>query len=363
MSPDGVVIVLSSYNGATFITEQIESIRRQTFTGWQLLVRDDGSTDETVPIVERHAEVDPRIVLVRDRRGNLGPARSFGVLLEQASNAGARYLALADQDDVWRPDKLERELALLRRREEELGETIPLLVHSDLTVVDQRLNIIAPSYLAFERQRPVSEGALSKLLIQNFVTGCTTLVNRSLLRASLPFPEVVMHDWWLALCAAAMGEVLHLPEATVLYRQHGLNALGSQGWREIRRETLRRPFAWWRRSSTLFAQVVHQGCELARRVERQSRDTAVSYPSLVPLREFRAAFGGTAGPLSRLRAVRRHGIKPRSLLPYPVCFYARVLLGTRSSVGGGPDFGNPTSPGARAAPWRRGELPTFSSKD
>ena len=316
-------------------------------------MRDDGSTDETVPIVERHAEVDPRIMLVRDRRGNLGPARSFGVLLEQASKSGARYLALADQDDGVGARQAGAELALLRRREGELGDAIPLLVHSDLTVVDEGLNVIAPSYLAFERQRPLSEGALRKLLIQNFVTGCTTLVNRALLRSSLPFPGVVMHDWWLALCAAAMGEVLYLPEATVLYRQHGLNALGSRGWRVVCRETIRRPFAWWRRSSMLFGQAVHQGCELARRVERQSRETAGSYPSLTTLREFRAAFEGTARPLSRLQAVRRHGIRPGSLLPYPMCFYARVLLWTRPSVGGGPDFGNSTSTGARAGTWQR----------
>jgi rhamnosyltransferase len=172
-----------------------------------------------------------------------------------------------------------------------------------------------------------------------------------------------MHDWWLALCAAAMGEVLHLPEATVLYRQHGRNALGSRGWRVVRRETLRRPLVWWRRSSTLFARAVHQGCELARRVERQSRETGVSHPSLATLQEFRAAFLGVGGPLGRLRVVRRHGIRPESLLPYPVFFYARVLLGTTPSVGGGPDVGNPTSSSTRAAPWRRHELPTFSSKD
>ncbi len=325
---EGVVIVLSSYNGSRFIAEQIESIRRQSFAGWRLVVRDDGSSDETVRIVERLAAGDSRVEVLRDGRGNLGPARSFGVLLEHASNAGARRVALADQDDVWRPEKLERELALLRRRENELGERTPLLVHSDLTVVDETLEVIAPSLLAFQRMKPVTEGALSKLLIQNFVTGCTTVINRPLLDAALPFPQVIMHDWWLALCAAAMGEVLYLPEATVLYRQHGRNTLGSRDWREVRGETLRRPFDWWRRSSTGFAQAVEQGCELAGRVEGRTRESAVAYPSLATLREFRAAFRDAGGPLERLRAVRRHGIRPRSLLPFSVCFYARVLLGT-----------------------------------
>ena len=229
---------------------------------------------------------------------------------------------------------------------------MPLLVHSDLSVVDEGLSVIPPSFLAFQgqdRYRRHPPDAPDPELRHRLYDG----------RQSGPPPVLLTvsggcHARLVArtLCGGD-GRGLVLPEATVLYRQHGLNALGSRGWRVVCRETIRRPFAWWRRSSMLFGQAVHQGCELARRVERQSRETAGSYPSLTTLREFRAAFGGTARPLSRLQAVRRHGIRPASLLPYPMCFYARVLLWTRPSVGGGPDFGNSTSTGARAGTWQR----------
>src|SRR5215210_3773596 len=96
-----VLIVLSSYNGEKFIAKQIDSIRRQTHPAWKLLVRDDGSSDRTVDIVEALIEDDNRISLLCDARGNLGPAASFGVLLEHALRSDAGYFALADQDDVW----------------------------------------------------------------------------------------------------------------------------------------------------------------------------------------------------------------------------------------------------------------------
>ena len=96
-----VVVVLSSYTCARYISEQIRSICGQTFADWTLLVRDDGSTDDTLRVVEELSRGDPRVIVLKDEHGRLGPAASFGCLLEQAVAAGARYVALADQDDVW----------------------------------------------------------------------------------------------------------------------------------------------------------------------------------------------------------------------------------------------------------------------
>src|SRR5919205_1163827 len=114
MSQPALTIVLSTYNGARFLAEQIESIRQQTFTGWILLLRDDGSLDDTRVIVDSLEALDSRLVVVRDERGNLGPVGSYGLLLQHAADRGARYVALADQDDVWEADKLAQELELIR---------------------------------------------------------------------------------------------------------------------------------------------------------------------------------------------------------------------------------------------------------
>lgn len=336
IGPEPVVVALSTFNGAKHVTAQIASIRGQTFDRWRLLVRDDGSTDGTVALVEAAARADPRIELVRDGLGNLGPAGSYGVLLERAAAEGAPRVALCDQDDVWRADKLARGLALMAAREAELGDGVPLLVHSDLTVVDAGLGVIHSSFVQYQGVRPVADRPLRKLLVQNFVTGCTALVNRALLDAAVPVPRrVIMHDWWLALCAAALGEVLYLPEATVLYRQHGANTLGSRSRRRAGFESVRRPISWWRHSSRLFAEGVAQASELRRRVRRVAGTAPATRPAaahaLAMLDEYCAAFAG-AGPWQRLRTIRRWRIRPGSLLPYPVCFYCRVLLWPRHTA-------------------------------
>jgi glycosyltransferase involved in cell wall biosynthesis len=324
VSPGSLVIVLSSYNGSRFIAEQIESIRRQTLSDWTLIVRDDGSSDDTPAVVQSIAALDPRIKLLNDSQGNLGPAASFGLLLERARDSGARYVALADQDDVWSAEKLSREVELLRSRERVLGNTVPLLVHSDLVVVGENLAVIHPSFLTFQGLRHQPEWPLGTLLVQNFVTGCTAVINRALLEAAIPVPAVIMHDWWLALCAAALGEVAYLPDATVRYRQHESNVQGSRGWKSAVSHSLRRPLAWWSGSALMLQRAVRQADELRLRVQREEARTPRAARSLQLLREFCSAFTG-GGALTRLRTVYRHRIRPRTLLPYPVPFYLRVV--------------------------------------
>src|SRR4051812_43971014 len=145
-----LLIVLSSFNGYKFITDQINSIRRQTYSDWALLVRDDGSSDNTVALVESLARQDTRIALLRDSKGNLGPAASFGMLLSHALQSGVRYVALADQDDVWLPTKLAHEMELLRDQEATVGSATPLLVHTDLAVVREDLSLLHRSFLEFQ---------------------------------------------------------------------------------------------------------------------------------------------------------------------------------------------------------------------
>jgi Predicted glycosyltransferases len=328
-----VVILLSSYNGARFITEQVESIRRQTLVSWTLLARDDGSSDGTARILESLAGAEPRITLLRDGRGNLGPAHSFGVLMEAALETGAGYVAFADQDDVWQPDKLEHQLETLRARETALGSAVPLLVHSDLSVVDEELRLLHRSFLGSQRLGPDRGAPLPTLLTQNFVTGCTTLINRALLRAALPLPQVVMHDWWLGLCAAAMGEILRCPRATVLYRQHGANAAGSRWWMLASLDAALHPVRWWRRSRAAFSATVIQACALAGRLERESRAEPPAPGSLATVRAYCRAFANGTGALERLRTVRRYGVRPRSALGYPLLYYARVVLWPADGAG------------------------------
>jgi hypothetical protein len=192
--------------------------------------------------------------------------------------------------------------------------------------VDEQLRPIHPSFLSFQGLGHDRATPLQTLLTQNFVTGCTTVINRALLRAALPLPDVVMHDWWLALCAAALGEILCCPGATVLYRQHDRNTVGSRWWMRAGLDAALHPVRWWQSSLAAFSATVAQACALARRVERESTAESPATGSRATVREYCGAFSSGVGPLRRLRAVRRHGVGPRSVLGYPVFFYARVAL-------------------------------------
>lgn len=227
--PVAVDIVVATYNGAAHLRAQLDSLLAQTHSSWRALIRDDGSTDATLDVVREYvARFPDRFELVVDGRRAGGAAANFGLLLERAA---APYVMCCDQDDVWLPDKVERFVRAMRFHEGVFGEDTPLLVHSDLQVVGADLAVLHPSFWAYQHLDPAWPERFGRALTQNVVTGCALMANRALLARALPVPpEAVMHDWWLALVASAFGRVVALPEATVLYRQHGRNDVGAKRW-------------------------------------------------------------------------------------------------------------------------------------
>ncbi len=224
-----VDILLATWNGAPYLPAQIDSILGQTHDNWRLLIRDDGSSDDTVAIVRRYADAHPDRIRVLESDGrNLGAAGNFAALLERST---ADYVMFCDQDDVWLPEKTATLLAELQGIEREHGTQCPVLVHSDLTVADRDLNAVASSFWAYQRLNPAKGRFLNRLLIQNAATGCAMMINRSLRQVAVPVPAGArMHDWWIALAAAAFGEIGYVPRPLVMYRQHGDNTLGAKRW-------------------------------------------------------------------------------------------------------------------------------------
>lgn len=235
--PD-IRILMATYNGERWLAEQLESLMNQTEKGWKLFIRDDGSTDATVKILQRWQERYPEQITWYADNQRLGPAQSFSKLM--VANQSADYLFFCDQDDVWAADKLERSLAAIREMEDCFGTETPLLVHHDLTVCDQSLIPIADSFLEFQALDP-TKNSLSRLLLQNVVTGCTTGINRALAQKAGAVPEAaVMHDWWLALVATSFGRIRCLWDPELIrYRIHGSNTCGTAeralSWSHIRR--------------------------------------------------------------------------------------------------------------------------------
>lgn len=224
-----VCILMASYNGAAYIERQIASVQAQTLTEWALLVRDDGSSDSTREKLRRLAGKDSRIRIVDSKNGDpLGSAQNFGRLMAAGLETNSRIFFFCDQDDVWEPEKLQTQVASFPSQ----GiESKPLLVYSDLCVVDEKLVLIHPSMNRFMALDVNPENQFISLLSRNFVTGCAMACNRLLLERALPIPrDAIMHDWWLALVAAATGSIEFIDRPLIKYRQHQSNAVGATGF-------------------------------------------------------------------------------------------------------------------------------------
>ena len=222
-------ILLSTHNGEAFLSEQIDSLLSQSFTNWKLCIRDDGSTDGTQQIITHYVNLcSSKIVQYHDTLGCIGASQSFSELI---SHSRAQYIALCDQDDVWCSNKLAIQMSKMLEEEGKLGRDFPLLINTDLQVTDQALNVLSGSLWRYQNLDPEGMCDLRHVLAQNHFTGCTFLMNRALINSSLPVSDMaIMHDWWLALVAAAKGAIISINESTVLYRQHGENEIGAKRW-------------------------------------------------------------------------------------------------------------------------------------
>lgn len=219
-----IAILLSTYNGERFLEEQIESIIKQSNQQWTLYIRDDGSTDKTLDILGRY-QADDRIQWINENKPqNLRVIGSFLKLLESAE---ADYYMFCDQDDVWLSDKVQVTLNKMLTLEAE-NKQQPILVHTDLRIVDQDLKATSESMIKTQNLDP--QPSFGRLLVQNSITGCTMMINQNLKDrcVGLDFTKIRMHDWWFALVASAFGTIGYVPQATILYRQHGDNEVGAK---------------------------------------------------------------------------------------------------------------------------------------
>ena len=214
-----VDILMAAYNGEKYIGKQIESIIAQTYEDWTLHIRDDASTDGTMVIVRQYARKYPdKIKFFTNRENSGSPKANFFELIRESD---ADVIFTCDQDDIWEKDKVEVTL------KEFEGVDTPLLVHTDLTVIDENDNVIFPSMIK-SQHIDVKGTGLNKLLVQNSVTGCTMAFNHALADI-LKEPELIpVHDWWIAAVASVFGNIKYVDKCTVKYRKHSDNACGAQ---------------------------------------------------------------------------------------------------------------------------------------
>lgn len=216
-----VDIAMATYNGEAFIESQIRSIMNQSFTDWRLVISDDGSNDNTIQIINKLITEDNRIRLVNQERQG-GVIANFNKALIMTS---APYVVTCDQDDIWPRDRLEKFFLFIRNHETK--DNIPILVFSDLTLVDKNGDKIADSFYKYNKINPLDNLKDNNLIWRCTIYGCTMIFNRQLLTISLPIPTAaLMHDQWLALQAKKFGKILYLDYQSVFYRQHDNNEVG-----------------------------------------------------------------------------------------------------------------------------------------
>ena len=220
-----VTVLLSTYNGEKYLAQQLESLVAQQGVEVELLVRDDGSHDSTTAILDAWQN---KGLLSWYKTANLGPGKSFMELL-QTAKAGS-YYAFCDQDDVWMPEKLR--VTMDKMKEVELANPgKPVIIHTDMHVVDEDLNIVHDSFWRSSGLRPDILRTFPFLCICNSVNGCTIVMNdtaRKLILEKYVEHDVIIHDVISALTVAYHGGVIDYVNApTVLYRQHSSNVVGA----------------------------------------------------------------------------------------------------------------------------------------
>ncbi len=214
-----IQVIVCTYQGERFITEQLTSILDQSYVNFEVLVFDDRSTDQTCDIVGVFCQKFSNIVLYKNTN-NLGFLGNF----EQALNsASAAYIALSDQDDIWHKDKLQLCMEALMDLEKK-QPNLPVLVHSDLSYIDDKGEQIHGSFFEKKGLTLPNEKSLSHILGHCGVMGNTILMNRILVDKALPFPEgLKYHDYWFAVVNEIFGIRKAIQKPLVGYRIHNDN--------------------------------------------------------------------------------------------------------------------------------------------
>lgn len=216
-----VQVLLSAYNGEQFISEQIQSILNQTHAAVSILIRDDGSTDKTLELLNQWVTTHPdKIKLLKGT--NVGVVSSFFELL-RAADPEADYYCFCDQDDAWLDHKVEHAIA---RLDSSIYTEVPAMVFTSTYLTDAELN-----RKGTWPKLPAQEPSFFNALYENIAIGATITMNRSarnlfINSKSVDSQKVLMHDWWFYLLVSAFGTVIYDNKPSMLYRQHNNNVVG-----------------------------------------------------------------------------------------------------------------------------------------
>lgn len=216
-----IAVIMSTYNGEKYLTEQIDSILAQQNVDIELFIRDDGSIDKTVKIIMKYCEKYPNIHL--EKGINIGFGQSFMSELKKAK--GFDFYAFSDQDDYWEKEKLFSACNMVLNKGK--NEQKPIVYYSNLNVADENLNIYRKTELEKRKH------SIESVVMRRSIAGCTMVFNQAMwdcINMKSTTDEMLRrgHDSFIiSLCYAVGGEVLCDSNAYICYRQHKSNTSGS----------------------------------------------------------------------------------------------------------------------------------------
>lgn len=220
---NNVSILLATYNGANYLKQLLDSIVNQTYVNWNLYIHDDMSEDSTQNIIKQYTHKYNNIFYLNDIKRRGAPL-SFLWLLDKVDS---EYYMFCDQDDIWLPNKILNAIESVKSIETKYRGK-PIIVFSDLIVVDSNLKTINNSFFEYASLSNYV-GKTKYLPVLNYITGCTMAFNKKVKEISFPISKnIIMHDSWLSLRVYKKKGIIEcIKNSDILYRQHNHNVVGA----------------------------------------------------------------------------------------------------------------------------------------
>lgn len=227
---DKIAILMATYNGEKYISEQIESILKQTYRNFDLIIRDDGSTDKTISIIQSiiKKNSENNIYLLKNRSSEHGQLKNFANLFNYAKNR-YKYIMFSDQDDIWYKNKIEISMNAI-----ELKGKAPTLIYTNYVNWNMESQTKSIAYTH------TPECTFERLFVQNWTMGCTYLLNLGMIEKIDNIPDgVENHDYWIALVASLDNNIEYLSEVTMEHRLHANNVTARESSKHLKNRILR----------------------------------------------------------------------------------------------------------------------------
>ncbi|MDC8098923.1 glycosyltransferase family 2 protein [Chryseobacterium rhizosphaerae] len=207
-----ISVCLTTYNGAKFLTQQLDSILSQLGANDEVIISDDGSTDETLLIIKNYSDTRIKLLHHKPQSGKYRFSLTTNNFQNALQNAKGNYIFFADQDDIWKENKVEECVKLLQ-------QGYDLVLH-DTDIIDENNHIISKSYFEINN----SKLGIVRNILNNSYLGCCMALNKKFLNKILPFPSVpVPHDIWVGILYEYFGNVILTEQKLLSYRRHGEN--------------------------------------------------------------------------------------------------------------------------------------------